>query len=151
MSSVQSTDQLQPRGTLGETPGIPEPEQQPGSISVIVPTYNEFDNIVPVVNRLQDALQAFDYDIIVVDDDSPDGTWKIARREFRYDNTVEVYRRTDERGLATAVSFGFEQSEKDYCAVIDADLQHPPEEIPRLLAHASGGTDIVIGTRTSGG
>ena len=118
-------------------------------VSVIVPTYNEADNIVEVIDRLKRALSGQPHEIIVVDDDSPDGTWQLARRRGAGDPAVRVIRRMGERGLASAVLDGMAAAEGDALAVIDGDLQHDEtvlEEMVRSVLDA--GADICVGTRT---
>lgn len=119
----------------------------PPSISIIVPTYNEAENIEEVVTRIQGALSEHDYEILIVDDDSSDNTWRIAQLLYEDHEHVYVHHRTEDRGLARSVAYGFEHSTKEFCAVIDADLQHPPEKIPTLLLHVDEETDIVVGSR----
>jgi glycosyltransferase involved in cell wall biosynthesis len=117
------------------------------SVSIIIPTYNERENIERVVERCRDALAEYRFEIVVVDDDSPDKTWKIVEDTYAGAETVRIVRRTEESGLATAVSRGFDEASHECCAVIDADLQHPPEKLPELIAAFDTGADIVIGSR----
>ena len=118
-------------------------------LSVIVPTYNEADNIVEVIDRLQRALAEVSHEIIVVDDDSPDGTWELARGHGAGDPTVRVIRRIGERGLASAVLNGMAAAEGDALAVIDGDLQHDESVLPEMARSVlDGGADVCVGTRT---
>ena len=117
-------------------------------ISVVLPTYNERENLPRVLNRIDDVFEtvARPYEAIVVDDDSPDGTWELAQSLCdRY--PLRVIRRTTESGLASAVVTGFQAASYDSILVIDADLQHPPERIPALLNAMKSGHDIAIGSR----
>jgi dolichol-phosphate mannosyltransferase len=116
-------------------------------ISVIIPTYNEKDNIERIIGRCLKALSTYDVEIIVVDDDSPDRTWELAQKTYSGNSSVHVIRRIHDRGLATAITEGFQEASKEYCAVIDADLQHPPEKLPDLLDALEQGADIAIGSR----
>ena len=114
---------------------------------VVVPTYNEADNLVSVVARLRRA--AGDLDVLVVDDDSPDGTGEIADQLAVGDPHVHVLHRTAKEGLGAAYRAGFAWGlERSYDAFVemDADLSHDPADVPRLLA-ALGGADLVIGSR----
>lgn len=115
-------------------------------VSVIVPTFNERDNIPELVKRLDKALAKYKYNIIVVDDDSPDKTWKVAS-DLSKKYPVKVVRRTEEKGLSTAVIRGIQESENEILVVIDADLQHPPEKVPELIKQIEKGADIAIGSR----
>lgn len=116
-------------------------------VSVIVPTYNECDNLPELVERIARSLSELDYEIIVVDDDSPDGTWKVAE-ELSEKYPIKVIRRTRERGLSSAVIRGFKEAKGDVFVVLDADLQHPPEIIPELIrAIENDGADVAIASR----
>jgi len=122
-------------------------------VSVVVPTYNELENIALLIDRIDhvfDDLES-EYEIIIVDDDSPDGTWQ-ACRQLSATFPIEVIRRVDESGLATAVVAGVQRSTNDIVLVMDGDLQHPPEQIPDLLDPVLSEADIAIGSRfVSGG
>ena len=115
-------------------------------LSLIVPTYNERENIVPLMEQIHKSLSAYSYELIVVDDNSPDGTSELAKSlSFKY--PVSVIVRTTERGLASAVVAGFNQARGEVLGVIDADLQHPPEFIPALLKAIRDGADVAIASR----
>lgn len=115
-------------------------------LSLIAPTYNEKENIVPLVERVDKALSQYNYELIIVDDNSPDGTAQLANSlSSKY--PLKVIVRTTERGLASAVVAGFSQASGQVLGVIDADLQHPPEAIPALLDAIRGGADVAIGSR----
>ena len=118
-------------------------------VSVIVPTYNEADNIVEVIDRLQRALSDQAHEIIVVDDDSPDGTWRVARGRGAGDPAVRVIRRIGERGLASAVLDGMAAAEGDALAVMDGDLQHDEAALPEMVRSVlDDGADVCVGSRT---
>jgi len=92
------------------------------------------------------------YELVVVDDDSPDRTWEIAEEVAQRMPSVRVIRRVGERGLATAVVAGWKAAVGDYLGVIDADLQHPPEVIIKLLQAMDEGADLAVASRhVSGG
>jgi dolichol-phosphate mannosyltransferase len=124
-------------------------------LSVIVPTYREAKNIEELVRRLAQLLDPAlpgKYEIIVVDDDSPDGTWELAQKLTSDFPSLRVMRRETERGLATAVIRGWQAARGDILAVIDADLQHPPEVTLDLYQLMGRGSDIAVATRyTEGG
>jgi dolichol-phosphate mannosyltransferase len=115
-------------------------------VSVIVPTYNERENLPELFERISRALRDYEYEIVIVDDDSPDETWKLAQ-ELSKRYPVKVIRRTDEKGLSSAVIRGFNEATGDVFVVMDADLQHPPEVIPELLKAIENGADIAIASR----
>src|SRR5262249_28081725 len=92
------------------------------------------------------------YELIVVDDDSPDGTWAVALRLADRHPALRVMRRRGEKGLSTAVVRGWQAARGDVLGVIDADLQHPPEAVERLWAEMARGADLATGSRhVSGG
>jgi dolichol-phosphate mannosyltransferase len=120
-------------------------------LSVIVPTFNETQNISLLVSRLAMALQDVRWEVIFVDDDSPDGTARTARRLAAADSRVRCIRRVGRRGLAGACIEGILASSAFAVAVVDADLQHDETLLPRMLASLEQGTDLVIGTRFAAG
>ncbi len=90
----------------------------------------------------------YEYEIVVVDDDSPDKTWELAEELARKYPPIKVIRRTKEKGLSSAVIRGFKEASGDVFVVMDADLQHPPEKVPELIeAIKRGGADIAIASR----
>ena len=116
------------------------------AISLIIPTYNERDNIMSLVQRIHGALSNYDYEIVFVDDDSIDGTAELASAlSAKY--PVKVIVRKNKRGLASAVVSGLEQITGQIVGVMDADLQHPPEVIPSLIQRIESGADVVIASR----
>lgn len=116
------------------------------TLSVIVPTYNEKDNIVPLVENLKQVLHRNDYEIVIVDDNSQDGTIQLVR-ELSKNHPIELLVRKDKKGLASAVVDGFEIASGDFLTVMDADLQHPPQVIERLLRQLQNGVDVAIASR----
>lgn len=118
-------------------------------ISVIVPTYNERENIAILIPRIFSSLEnnAMRGEVIVVDDGSPDGTADVAEKlGGKY--PVRVLRRPRKEGLSSAVIAGFEKAEGDVIGVIDADLSHPPEEIPTLARPLlEKSADITVASR----
>lgn len=122
-------------------------QNQHTKFSIIIPTYNEGKIIQTTIDQIQDALQAYNYEIIVVDDDSPDGTWKIVENEYSSTADIHVIRRTNDSGLGTAVLRGFNSAQGEIVAVIDADLQHPPEKLEELYTAFEDDVDVVIGSR----
>lgn len=121
------------------------------TVSVILPTYNEAGNIVPLVKAILEILpQEYEPEIIVVDDDSPDGTCELVIREFAEDRRVVPLRRTTDPGLAKAIRAGIELSTGNKIVVMDTDFTHDPTEIPRLL-HIAKLYDLVSGSRFCAG
>ena len=96
-------------------------------ISVVVPTYNEKENLLQFVDELQATLgESIDYEIIIVDDNSPDGTGEVAGELSRKNHFIKVIHRPNKLGLASALIEGFKVSSGDFVLVSDADLQHSP-------------------------
>lgn len=121
-------------------------------LSVISPTYNESKNVVSLIKALEQSLQGLDYEIIIADDDSPDLTWQIAEQAAAHNPRVKVIRRFTNRGLSAAVIDGFLRASGDAVACIDADLQHDPKILPKMLQELAQGADLVVGSRyVSGG
>jgi glycosyltransferase involved in cell wall biosynthesis len=117
-------------------------------VSIVVPTLNESRNINRLVALLDKAMGAMDWEIIFVDDDSPDGTWQVAKAIARSDRRIRSIRRIDRRGLAGACIEGMLSSSAPYLAVMDADLQHDEKILPVMIAPlVSDEADLVIGTR----
>jgi dolichol-phosphate mannosyltransferase len=119
-------------------------------MSLVVPTYNESENVASMVEQLSGALEPLfqeSYEIIIVDDDSPDRTWELAETIAKTNPRLKVIRRTGERGLATAVVAGWRAAQGEILGVIDGDLQHPPEVLGRLVAEIDEGAEIAIASR----
>ena len=116
-------------------------------LSVVSPTYNEADNLEPFVRELAAVLEGSDYEIVVVDDDSPDLTWKRAEELGRAFPQVRSLRRTRDRGLSSAVIDGFNAASGEIVACIDADLQHDPCILPRMVQELEKGAAFAVGSR----
>lgn len=119
-------------------------------LSVIVPTFNEHDNIAPLVEKLEAALAGISFEVIIVDDNSPDGTAELAKRLAARKPHVRCIHRVGRRGLSSACIEGMASSAAEFVAVIDADHQHDETILPRMLAAAEEGADIVVGSRYTG-
>jgi len=125
-------------------------EERPLRFSLIIPTYKEAKNIPQIVeqlSRLLDSQLAGDYELIVVDDNSPDDTWKVALELTADYPQLRVMRRIDERGLSTAVIRGWQAARGEVLGVIDADLQHPPELLLQLWSEIQRGADLAVASR----
>jgi dolichol-phosphate mannosyltransferase len=125
-----------------------EPGVSENRFSLVVPTLNETGNIDKLLTALTDALSEtqYEYEIVVVDDGSTDGTVEQVLDWTKRDLRVRLFSRAGERGLAGAVLYGWSQSRANLLGVIDADLQHPPELLPELLKAAEQ-ADIAIASR----
>lgn len=111
-------------------------------ISVVLPTYNERDNILNLIKALEKAIK--NPEIIVVDDNSPDKTWQVAKNLNK--KNVKVIRRVNERGLPSAIAYGISKAKGDVIIWMDCDLSHPPKTTI-LLINALKDADIAIGSR----
>jgi dolichol-phosphate mannosyltransferase len=120
----------------------------------VLPTYNEKENIGDLIQTILEVLSplTIQKQIIVVDDNSPDGTADLVRKRFSSQPEVFLLLRKEERGLATAIAKGIEQSQGDVIAVMDTDFNHHPKDLVRLLEKISE-ADLVVGSRyiTGGG
>ncbi|NPA24164.1 MAG: polyprenol monophosphomannose synthase [Crenarchaeota archaeon] len=116
-------------------------------MSIVVPTYNEADNIPILLEEIDRALRGrYSYEVIIVDDNSPDMTYNVAL-SLANRFPVRVIVRERKMGLASAATTGFAAARGRYVVLIDADLQHPPEKIPEMIALLERGYDMVIGSR----
>jgi dolichol-phosphate mannosyltransferase len=118
------------------------------ALSVIVPSYNERPNVAPMIAKLDAALRGIDWEVVYVDDNSPDGTAAEVRRIARMDPRVRCIRRVGRRGLASAVIEGALSSSATYVAVIDGDMQHDETRLPVMLAELRTGLyDLALASR----
>src|ERR1700704_760017 len=135
-------DAIQPR------PQSPLQSAVAPQLSVIVPTFNERDNVTTLFRRLEATLKGIPFEVIFVDDDSPDGTCEVVRSLARADIRVRCIRRVGRRGLSGACIEGILASSAPCAAVIDADLQHDETQLPVMLALLQDGeADLVGGSR----
>lgn len=131
---------VQPRRTLLPFPG---PE-----LSIIVPTFNERENVGELIRRLDETLMGCSWEVIFVDDDSPDGTCRLVREMAQNDYRIRCVQRIGRRGLSSACIEGMLASSAPYLAVIDGDLQHDETLLlPMLHSLKNTGNDVVVGSR----
>jgi dolichol-phosphate mannosyltransferase len=141
-----------PCGALRISELTPDPKNENNIIllSVVIPTYKERDNIENVVNILSGLLDQTipgNYELIVVDDDSPDRTWEVAENLIPDYPQLRVMRRQEERGLSSAVIRGWQGARGSILGVIDGDLQHPPEVLTQLWQKIEQGADLAVASR----
>jgi dolichol-phosphate mannosyltransferase len=139
-----SIDQLDP------VPAKTATGWQPPELAVIVPSFNERDNVGLLYDKVTTALAGIPFEFIVVDDNSPDGTAGVVKDMARRFPNVRIIHRIGRRGLSSAVVEGISASAAPYFAVVDADLQHDESILPKMFARAKAGDDIVVGTRYAG-
>lgn len=117
-------------------------------VSIVVPTYNEAKNVEQLASEIEDSIgDIYDYEIIFVDDNSPDGTAKIVSSMAKSQQNIHLIVRSGKLGLASAVVEGFNSSNSEYLVMMDSDLSHDPRhliDVIRGLKH----NDIVVGSRT---
>ena len=119
-------------------------------LAVIVPTFNERDNVVSLFELVSKAMGEIPFEFIVVDDNSPDGTAGVVKELARRHANVRCIHRIGRRGLSSAVIEGISASAAPYFAVIDADHQHDERILPQMLDRALAGDHVVVGTRYAG-
>ena len=120
----------------------------PIDLSIVVPTFNESDNLPLLVERVERCLPGIGWELVVVDDDSPDGTAAVARDMARHDRRIRLISRVGRRGLASACIEGILASAAPFVAVMDADLQHDETLLPVMLERLQeGAADCVVGSR----
>lgn len=146
MSQLVSLPQRQPQAPHAQSGRVVE-------LSIVVPTFKESGNVGELVQRLDAALEGVDWEVIFVDDDSPDGTSDVVKAIAVANPRVRCLRRVSRRGLAGACIEGMLSSSAPYVGVMDADLQHDENLLPRMLETLrKGDTDLVVGSRyISGG
>lgn len=129
-----------------------EPANLPLELAIILPTLNERDNLAPLVERIESALAGVGWEVLVVDDNSSDGTAEEARRLAKNDNRVRVIQRIGRRGLSSAAIEGFCATAAPFCAVMDADHQHDPNLlIPMLQSVKAGEAEVAVASRFAEG
>jgi dolichol-phosphate mannosyltransferase len=117
-------------------------------LAVVIPTFNEIENVQPVVDAVFSALQGIDFELVFVDDDSPDGTARQVLELSRTDPRVRLVHRINRRGLSSAVVEGMMASNAPCLAVMDGDMQHDATVLPDMLRRLrTGDVDLVVGTR----
>lgn len=122
------------------------------NLSIVVPTFSESQNVDELLRRLERTLGVAGWEIVFVDDDSPDGTASLVRDIARADRRVRCLQRVGRRGLSSACIEGMLATSAPIIAVMDADLQHDETILPKMLAEIeTGGADVVVGTRYSAG
>lgn len=137
-----------PQGELriaARSPSTTEP-----LLSLVIPTFNERSNIAPLIKQLTGLLERQlpgNYELILVDDNSPDGTWEAGLQLTTTYPQLRVMRRETESGLSSAVIRGWQAAKGQILGVIDADLQHPPEILLQLLASLQQGADLALASR----
>jgi len=116
-------------------------------ISIILPTYNEAGNIITLIEQIASQVNSKNFELIVVDDNSPDGTSGIVNKEKHRFPELRLITRTAERGLVPSIRDGIKASTGSICLWMDADLSMDPALIPQFLVQIGSGADLVLGSR----
>ena len=137
---------------MGSRSAAPRPFSKPSkpvtlALTIVVPCYNERANVAPMVAALDTALAGLAWEVVFVDDDSPDGTSAEAKRIAQLDPRVHCIRRIGRRGLSSAVIEGALSSAATHIAVIDGDMQHDETRLPLMLEAVMNGADMAVGSR----
>lgn len=118
----------------------------PEKVSVVIPAYNEKGNIVPLVQEIKAALAEYRKEIVVVDDNSPDGTAQAARDAFPSDEEVVIIVRTKDKGFANSIREGLERATGSILVIMDSDFNHQPKYLP-FMVQATSTYDCITGSR----
>ena len=116
-------------------------------ISVVLPTYDERENIRPLIEAISAELSGQDHEILVIDDDSPDLTWQVVEEIAQENPHVRLIRRRHERGLTSALNEGIRSAQGDAVIWMDCDFQHPVSLIPRMVELLNRGYDAALTSR----
>ena len=104
------------------------------NLSIILPTFNEKDNIIELINKIKEVIQNYSYEIIVVDDNSPDETFKVCKEYFINDEKIKTILRMANHGLANSIREGIENAKGEYVVIMDTDFTHDPDLIKQMLS-----------------
>lgn len=119
--------------------------KQTPQVSIVIPTFNEVENLPILVREITKFLKRQSLEIMVIDDDSPDKTWQVAEKLVK-DCPLQVFRRRNERGLTSALNLGIEKARGKFVGWLDADLSHPPKLLPCLLKNLEN-YDVSVASR----
>lgn len=122
-------------------------EGERSDLAVVLPTYNERENITEVINGIEASLKDLRFEILIVDDNSPDGTADKAEDLCKKYSNIRLVRRPSKLGLGSAVADAFKKTGANVLAVMDADLQHPFDLLPLMYKKTQEGYDLVLASR----
>lgn len=141
--------QLTQAQTLEYTKDSTREQNDRPHLTILLPTYNEAGNIEKLIERTLKAVGKYPggVEVVVVDDDSPDGTWQLAAKKGKTDRRVRLIHRRQERGLTSALNRGIREARGQWIGWMDCDMSMPPEVWPRLVQALADGADVAIGSR----
>ncbi|MDH5686562.1 MAG: polyprenol monophosphomannose synthase [Candidatus Bathyarchaeota archaeon] len=116
-------------------------------LSILVPTYNERENISELTKLLLESLSSVNFELLFIDDNSPDGTADLAKELAEVYGNIRVIQRPGKMGLGSAVVDGVKAARGEFIAVMDADLQHPPDLLPRMFEQTKNGCSLAVASR----
>ena len=155
IAGTESSAAAAPDGAASEVSGRPQIPPSGGfqpEIAIVLPTYNERDNVPLLIARLNEALRGLAWQAVFVDDNSPDGTAEVVAAYARQNERIRLIPRLGQRGLASACIDGMLATNAPFVAIMDADLQHDETILPRMLARLrSESLDVIVGTRNGQG
>ena len=152
MSATEHSRTLEPYRKISSPAPVQNPVRPGPELSVVVPTFNERENIAELIARLKVCLEDSSWEVVFVDDDSPDGTAALVGEYAAADGRIRCIRRIGRRGLSSACVEGLLASTASYLAVIDADMQHDERLLPQMLdTLKQSDADIVVGSRYAPG
>jgi dolichol-phosphate mannosyltransferase len=153
-SNALSSSYMPSPDVILSTPAEEQQERKQEKLALVIPTLNEAENIGGMLQQVRSVLDplGIQYEILVVDDDSGDGTGDAVSAIAKQDPRVRLLVRKGQRGLSGAILHGWQNTDATILGVMDADLQHPPVLLPQLVSGIQSGHDLVIGSRyTPGG
>lgn len=115
--------------------------------SIILPTYNEKENIKPLIKEIITYMPSKDYELVIVDDNSPDGTGKIVQELSKVNRSIKVIIRTEDKGLSKSIKQGILRSKGSKIIIMDTDFSHPSSTIPHLIKSLDNNSDMVVASR----
>ena len=104
------------------------------NLSIVLPTYNEKDNIIDLINKIKDVIKNHSHEVIVVDDNSPDDTFEVCKKYFIDDENIKMILRKANHGLAYSIREGIENAKGEYVVIMDTDFTHDPDLIKQMLS-----------------
>uniref|UniRef100_A0A7C3J4X1 Polyprenol monophosphomannose synthase n=1 Tax=Candidatus Methanomethylicus mesodigestus TaxID=1867258 RepID=A0A7C3J4X1_9CREN len=133
--------------TIPSSENVLDGVDKKATISIILPTFNEAENVPRLIGSIFSVLASAEFEIVVIDDGSPDGTADLCQGIGMACGKIKVIVRDGKKGLASAIIDGIREASSDHVVVMDADFQHPTEILPFLYAEKENGYDILIGSR----